>query len=232
MRKALLLLVVLAAFATFYACGGDETEIPKQEIDTSDCHFVGQEIILETPNQNPPPGWVFGERPWRGVDETTGEPEMYFYAEGRSKQKNLAERSARGNVAAAAAESITKNVLSQFAEAVESWGAEEDEEVEQVRMSLVAFKSKVKVVGQHDAGQYAYHIEKVGALQGDNCTRDRSQSTNLWVAVLRQAIAYSDYQKMRAEAFGDAAANAGPNERQQEMLRRAEEAMAQLDDFY
>jgi hypothetical protein len=196
--KGLGVLLLLVLFWT--GCGGsDDGGIPTTEIDDSDCNFIGQEIIKESPSGNPP-AWV-QDRPWRGVDSVGGETYVYFYAEGRSKQKNLAERSARGNVAAAAAESITKNVLSQFAEAIESWGDAEDEQIEQVRTSLVAFKSRVKVSGAIDMGTYSYQVEKVGGLQADGCTKDPSQSTTLWVSVIRQGISYTDYQRLREQAF-------------------------------
>ena len=115
MKKILILLSIIAIFGMFVACGGDEGNIPGPEVASGECNFIDQEIILQSAHTTEPPDWVFGNREWRGT-EADGEPAMFFFAEADSTQKNMASRSARGNVGAAAAESITKNVLSQFAE--------------------------------------------------------------------------------------------------------------------
>lgn len=228
MKRSLVFIAMLAV--VFTSCGGstgyqDLFGPPPEE---EPCDYIGREIYIPPPFNTQPPIWVFGERPWSGVNDE-GERVVYFYAEGRSKQKNMAERSARGNVSAAAAESISKAVLSQFAEAIESFGDEMNEQIEQVRTSLVAFKSKVNVIGQKEAGMFAYQVEKVGGLLDDGCTKDGTKSTNLHAVSLRMFISYQDYQTMRQRAFELASQQASSPEAQ-EVIQTAQQEIQQTDE--
>ncbi|MDH4129806.1 MAG: hypothetical protein OEV44_13695 [Spirochaetota bacterium] len=179
----------------------------------------GQKILLSKDNAKPE--WVNQEG---GIAVFDGEKYAYFKGEADSKYRRAAIESAKGEAQAKAANSINLLVATQYAEAWETLGISQREDMERVREGLIASKGFARVNGT----VLKSYTEDLGVIKKVDEGRPIFSHREVRAYIL-YGIPYSYYMKLRDQLIDQTERNIQATNRQKKLIDKVRDELNKLD---
>ena len=182
-------------------------------------YSVGMNVPIGI-NQQKKPDWVDLEG---GIITIEGNKYLWFKGEGSSKNEKIAKTSAKMDAYSQISESVNLAIANEFAQAWESMGINDDEQVEEVKSGLLGTKSIVNIQGIRILKSYKQQIATVKSLEKGNPELGKSR----WKYIIMIVIPYKQYTDVRQNIVNDFKKSASLQ--QKRLLNKAENFLKKID---
>ncbi len=220
---ALMAVLVLLTYALVECGGGNQRPASSRPTTTKPLVRYAVGMYVPVGRVRNPPSWIDLDG---GITSYDGIKFTWIKGVGLSKSQKIAKRSARADAQGNLSEAISVIVIRQFAQAWEALGVGNDEQIEQVKQGLTATKSRVTVRGFRILRSHREQVAAILDLRPDG-TPGRLGKVE-WRYYVMMGLPYARYKRMRDKVARRAIRRA-PNNRQKQLIRKADNALKKLD---